>query len=84
MLKYYCFSDVLGVVNYKLTVGGLGSSSARVMVNIKDMNGTTVGNASGKEETIKIRNAHFWWPYTLSPDAYGYMYTLEASIALLF
>lgn len=29
--------------------------------------------------TLKIPNAHFWWPYTMHPDP-GYLYTLKVEI----
>ena len=73
---------MVGVVKYDVTTGG--KTPGVIKVSVLDANGTVVGTfishtqydvkATGQ---VNIDNANFWWPYTMSKDNYGYLYTLK-------
>ena len=50
-----------------------------VEVSIEDREGNTVisHTSSRLQHTFVIPNARLWWPWTMQPDDFGYMYTLK-------
>lgn len=48
-------------------------------VEVIDMDGFIVGRQNGSQGQITVTNANFWWPYTMTAEKPGYMYTLKVS-----
>ncbi|KAL5017218.1 hypothetical protein ScPMuIL_006807 [Solemya velum] len=63
-----------GIVKY--TVIG-DQSPMDCKVEVIDMDGFIVGRQNGSQGQITVTNANFWWPYTMTAEKPGYMYTLK-------
>lgn len=59
-----------GVVSFRVQTAG-NAVEAELKVDILDADGNLVGSASGKDGSIRIVNAHFWYPHPGNP----YLYT---------
>ena len=55
-----------------------GGNVSLFQVEVLDKDGATVTSGTTLTGTLKVPDAHFWWPHTMSDD-YGYMYTLKVS-----
>ena len=71
----------VGIVNYKVSVVGAGKDVPyKVSVNILDKRKQSVASGSGEEGKLNVKDAIFWWPYTMNATHFGYMYALEVRI----
>ena len=56
--------------------GGLGNKTYP-FVEILDRNGDTVAKGVSLSGTLHIPSVTPWWPYSMSKDSAGYLYTLK-------
>ncbi|KAK7087445.1 beta-glucuronidase-like [Littorina saxatilis] len=71
-------------VAYSIVVKGTDShTDSNVEVSVEDREGKTVSAPPSNrlQGNIVLRNARFWWPWTMKPDDPGYMYTLKVNIS---
>ncbi|XP_053376581.1 beta-glucuronidase-like [Mercenaria mercenaria] len=68
-----------GRVNFVIYSGGL-ADLINVKVEVADKEGHVVATSNMYKDTVTIRDAHFWWPYTMNSSSPGYLYTLKVTV----
>ena len=74
------------MVTYGIMEGGTGSDPpSTVEVTIEDKEGNTVTPhpSNRLQDTFIIPNSRLWWPWTMQPDDFGYMYTLKVRVQVI-
>lgn len=70
-----------GIINYNVSTGGSSLyNTAGCSLKLLDIQGEHVTSAVGCFGSIKIDNAHLWWPYLMDPNP-GYQYTLKVAVS---
>lgn len=59
-----------GLVRYEVTLGGEAAETEPVTVEILDADRKVAAQASGTTGTIRIPDAHLWWPWPGTPYLY--------------
>lgn len=59
-----------GLVRYEVTLGGEAAETESVTVEILDADRKVAAQASGTTGTIRIPDAHLWWPWPGTPYLY--------------
>lgn len=59
-----------GLVRYEVTLGGEAAETESVTVEILDADRKVAAQASGTAGTIRIPDAHLWWPWPGTPYLY--------------
>ncbi|KAI0212759.1 Beta-glucuronidase [Lamellibrachia satsuma] len=73
------FIGSTGYVRYAVKPG-YNESLPKADVEILDRDGETVARGFSVSETVTIPNVTLWWPYSMSTDNFGYMYTLKVML----
>ncbi|KAH3883054.1 beta-glucuronidase-like [Dreissena polymorpha] len=73
------FQGSTGTVNYTIyNAGQIGF--VQVRVDVIDKDGNSVAHSNQAQDTLTIRNANLWWPYTMNSSSPGYLYKLQVSV----
>ena len=84
------------VVAYEVAVFASGPGSLQLQLALRERHGSTVASASLQlpgcsvpggcvvtgQGQLLVEKPRLWWPWTMSPDDPGYLYTLEVSVSL--
>ena len=84
------------VVAYEVAVFASGPGSLQLQLALREKYGSTVASASLQlpgcsvpggcvvtgQGQLLVEKPRLWWPWTMSPDDPGYLYTLEVSVSL--
>ena len=84
------------VVAYEVAVFASGPGSLQLQLALRERYGSTVASASLQlpgcsvpggcvvtgQGQLLVEKPRLWWPWTMSPDDPGYLYTLEVSVSL--
>lgn len=71
------FADNIGLVKYKVSVGG--SSSPTLKVTLMDKDGHCVASSNGSSGVLKVTDVKLWWPY-LMHESPAYLYSMEVRL----
>lgn len=69
-----------GTVNFYVYTGGQ-SDQLNYNVEVVDKQGQIVASSNKFQDTLTIKNANFWWPWTMNATSPGYLYTLKVTVS---
>ena len=66
-----------GFVRYDVEHGGGSEVDPQTHVDLLSQDGEFIARASGLSGSFQIPNVTLWWPYSMSKEQFGHMYTLK-------